>query len=387
MPADSFNLHHCRQAGSRIRGTLRSRFSHASFGTIWATAASNCSKRFLSSCRCFCWHCGSVSGRCRGITFSRPWALRYSCSFRAGTFVPITSRRWGVVRDHLDCFRDHCLGRRPLSWFFPLLMFAWAKLHPGVIMGQGLICGAIGWEWCNLALRWNKPLTKPQCIRLTIVGGAGPGGNVSQPAPHRPLLVPVLGGGEALGAKAVRGNAAGLSASHRSKPSLALARLSDYRRRGRYDRRAISANIGCGKSPCCLASLGLANLALRSLQDWTLYRSCRGRASPLAAALARKLMSPVDLCRGKLYAVIKRLDRSMKGIVASRAFRPNMVWPIAGFLVLVLISCVPAWSKLMPVQNSKEWPVAALKLVPARRHPREFLRTAGLRIVYRMEAG
>jgi len=31
----------------------------------------------------------------------------------------------------------------------PLLMLVWGNTHPGIITGQGLLAGAIAWEWLN----------------------------------------------------------------------------------------------------------------------------------------------------------------------------------------------------------------------------------------------
>jgi hypothetical protein len=69
--------------------------------------------------------------------------------------------------------RDHCVGRRALSWETPLLMLLWGNMHPGVITGQGLLLGAIAWEWLNRSLGWNTPLSRASCVRLTVVGGLG----------------------------------------------------------------------------------------------------------------------------------------------------------------------------------------------------------------------
>src|SRR5439155_3374787 len=68
---------------------------------------------------------------------------------------------------------DHCRGRRSLSWETPLLMLLWGNTHPGVITGQGLLAGAIVWEWLNRWVRLNPPLGSAACWRLTVVGGLG----------------------------------------------------------------------------------------------------------------------------------------------------------------------------------------------------------------------
>ena len=53
---------------------------------------------------------------------------------------------------------DHCVGRRPLTWWLPVVMLLWSNTHPGIITGQGLLAGAIGWEWLNRWLKFNPPL-------------------------------------------------------------------------------------------------------------------------------------------------------------------------------------------------------------------------------------
>jgi hypothetical protein len=253
--------------------------------------------------------------------------------------------------------QDHCLGRRPLPWFFPLVLFAWANLHPGVITGQGLICGAIAWEWCNRRLRWNDSLSNSQCLRLTIVGGLGLAATFLSPHPVDRFLYPFSADVKHSVQKLfVEMQPAYLHLTDPNHLSLWLiylitaavavttvVRFRDYR---------------LWEIALLLGVTGLANLALRSLQDWTYIVLVVG--VPHLSALLRAARAPSGFLTRRIVAGIKRLDRSMKGIVASRAFRPNMVWPIAGFAILVLISCVPAWSKQMPVQNSKDWPVTAL---------------------------
>ncbi len=85
---------------------------------------------------------------------------------------------------------DHCTGRRSLPWWLPPLMLAWANLHPGVIMGQGLLIGAIAWEWLNRLLRLNAPLDRPALLRLSVVGGLALAATFISPDPLGRLLYP-----------------------------------------------------------------------------------------------------------------------------------------------------------------------------------------------------
>ena len=98
--------------------------------------------------------------------------------------------------------------------------------------------------------------------------------------------------------------------------------------------------------------------ALRSLQDWTYIVLAVG-VPPFRHA-THSVISERRTLAERIDGGIKRLDRSVKGIDDTRVFRPKISWPDAGFAVLVVISCVPAWSMQMPVQNSKEWPVDAV---------------------------
>src|SRR5206468_1873347 len=41
-------------------------------------------------------------------------------------------------------------------------------------------------------------------------------------------------------------------------------------------------------------------------------------------------------------------------------FQPQWMWPALGFGTLLIVSVIPPLSRAMPVQNSDEWPVAAL---------------------------
>src|SRR5271165_3160028 len=65
---------------------------------------------------------------------------------------------------------EHCTGKRALTWWLPVVMLLWSNLHPGVITGQGLLIGAIGWEWLNRWVKLNPPLSRSACWRLTLIG-------------------------------------------------------------------------------------------------------------------------------------------------------------------------------------------------------------------------
>jgi hypothetical protein len=85
---------------------------------------------------------------------------------------------------------DHCAGRRPVDGRLPVLMLLWANLHPGVIAGQGLLLGALGWEWLNRRLRLNRPLEPGAFRRLLLLGGLGLLATFVAPDPLSRLLYP-----------------------------------------------------------------------------------------------------------------------------------------------------------------------------------------------------
>ena len=249
--------------------------------------------------------------------------------------------------------QDHCFGRRPLPWFFPLLLCAWANLHPGVITGQGLICGAIGWEWCNLLLRWNKPLQKSQCWRLTMIGGLALAATFVSPHPVERFLYPFSAD--------VKHSVQKLfvemqpAYQHLMDPNhLSLWLVYLLTAAVAYSVVVRFREYRLWEIALLLGVTGLANLALRSLQDWTYIMLMVG--VPRLSQMVRASQGTKNV----LVAGIERLDRSMKGIVASRWFRPNFVWPALGFGILVVVSVVPALAKQMPVQDGKNWPSDAL---------------------------
>ncbi|CAN5415913.1 hypothetical protein BH10PLA2_BH10PLA2_22600 [soil metagenome] len=249
--------------------------------------------------------------------------------------------------------QDHCFQRRPLPWFFPLVLCTWANLHPGVITGQGLICGAIGWEWCNRLLRWNTPLDKSQCWRLTLIGGLALAATFFSPHPVERFLYPFSAD--------VKHSVQKLFVEMQP----AYLHLTDPNHLSLWLIYAITAAVAYSvvirfrdyrmwELALLLGVTGLANLALRSLQDWTYITLLVG--VPRLSALVRESQGS----RNAVLGLLHRLDRSLKGIVASRWFRPNFVWPAVGFGLLLFLSVVPVLSKQMPVQDGKQWPSAAL---------------------------
>ena len=252
--------------------------------------------------------------------------------------------------------QDHCSNRRPLPWFFPLVLFLWANLHPAVITGQALICGAIAWEWCNRKLGWNEPLSKSMCWRLTFVGVAALAASFVTPNPIERLLFPFAANikhpVQKLFVEMQPAYSQLTNPSHLAlwlifliTAAVAVTVILQFRSYRLWELALL------------LGVTGLANVAVRGLQDWTYIVLVVG--VPHLSRLLREA-SPRRAVSRAIVGAINRVDRSLKGIVASRAFRPNMTWPAAAFAVLVIVSCIPSLSKGMPIQHAKNWPVAAL---------------------------
>src|SRR5262245_14294814 len=183
---------------------------------------------------------------------------------------------------------DHCTGKRPVPLALPVVMLLWANLHPGVIVGQGLLAGAIAWEWLNRRVRLNPPLDRSALWRLTWVGGLGLAATLAGPDPVERLLYPF-------------------------KPELAhpimrifteLQPLYPFVARPPYAVLlvyVVAALVGLTVvlrfrsyrlwEVALLAGLGLlANVAFRSLQDWLLVLLALGgpHLAALLAAAARR---------------------------------------------------------------------------------------------------
>ena len=134
-----------------------------------------------------------------GLRFHREGVRWRGVALALLILVLVESRAWNLRPLYLSTMglllvsgwlHDHCIGRRPLPLWLPLLMLAWANLHPGVIMGQGLLVGAIAWEWLNQRLRLNAPLDRPALRRLTWIGGLGVAATFISPDPLGRLLYP-----------------------------------------------------------------------------------------------------------------------------------------------------------------------------------------------------
>jgi hypothetical protein len=300
---------------------------------------------------------------------------------------------------------DHCTGRRPLTcWLLPA-MFLWSNLHPAVIVGQGLLAGAIGWEWLNRWLKWNPPLDRSANWRLTWIGGLGLAVTFFSPHPLDRLLFPF-------------------------RPELAhpiqrifveMQPLYLFLFRPPYTAvlaYLVAVLVGLTVVLCfrhyrlweVMLLLGLAllaNMAVRSLQDWLLVMLALGvphvglllkalqvrirdgkrqqanlafgsagwwvagdgwrakhllTSHPLRTTFRPPPSTLIALC--VLHGLL-RADRFCKRLLSSRLFRWQWFWPATVCALLTVVSLIPPLGRRMPVQESSDWPARAVDFIQA----------------------
>ena len=100
----------------------------------------------------------------------------------------------------------------------------------------------------------------------------------------------------------------------------------------------------------------LGNFAFRSLQDWLLVMLALG-VPHLKELLAHAAHQD---WRRPLIRRVLRIDAGLKRLVVSPLFRWQPAWPAMTLVALLLLSLMPPVSRGMPLQDSPEWPVAAL---------------------------
>lgn len=249
---------------------------------------------------------------------------------------------------------DHCTGRQPLTWLLPVVMLLWANLHPGVIAGQGLLLGAIAWEWLNRYFKLNAPLDLPALRRLTLIAGIGLLATLVSPGPLERLLYPFQPGLRHPIQRIYVEMLPLYVAFSRSPLAVTLAYLlaaamllTVILRFRQYRLWEIAFLAGL---------TGLANLASRSMQDWVLIMLALGVPHLVA------LLSEVARYRRRAWAaVLLRLDRSCHRILVSRWLRLQPRYLLGGVLALLIVSLIPPLARNMPGQAAKEWPVAAVR--------------------------
>ena len=248
---------------------------------------------------------------------------------------------------------DHCTGRRPAAACgCPLVMLLWANLHPGVIVGQALLVGAIGWEWLNRRLRLNAPLDTAACRRLTWLGGLGLAATFVSPDPVERLLYPFR---PELHHPVMRGFT-------EMRPLYTFLTLPPY-------------------------TAGLVYV-VAALTAWTLLRRFRQyrlwevallarpwrpgqRRLPRRAGLAAGDARPRRPASGPNAARIGAGPAAAPGPVAGSAllhapaFQFQWSWPTAALAALAVVSVTPPLSRAVPIQDHPDWPVAAVDWIEA----------------------
>lgn len=254
---------------------------------------------------------------------------------------------------------DHCTGRRRLTWWLIPTMLLWTNMHPGVITGQGLLLGAIAWEWLNRWLKWNAPLDASALGRLTLIGGLGFLVTFVCPDPierlrytFKPELSDPI-----------------MRIFVEMKPlfyfldtlpqvvillyAVAILTLWTVFRRFRFYR---------GWELALLAGTALlGNVACRSAMDWLLIMLAL--AVPHLKEMFRARLAIPSARHQPWGKALVRLDCRLKRLFAAPMFRWQPFYPAAVAALLVLASLIPPIARSMPIQNNLEWPVAALDFV------------------------
>jgi hypothetical protein len=257
---------------------------------------------------------------------------------------------------------DHCHGRRPLTWWLPVVMLAWCNLHPGVIMGEALLAGAIGWEWLNRWCRINPPLDRKACFRLTLGGALGLAASWISPQPLERFLYPF----RPEVAHPIQRIFAEMQPLYQSLWQPPYATLLAY-----FIALCVSLTMvlrfrqyRLWEVGLLLALAGLANLAVRSLQDWMFIMLALGVPHLTVllkeAGKQRRLLAGAISHRSSVVSPLLRAERACKRIFNAPLFRFQWYWPAAAVVLLTAVSLVPPLAWRMPIQNRAAWPVRAL---------------------------
>ena len=267
---------------------------------------------------------------------------------------------------------DHCHGRKPLTWWLPVVMLAWCNLHPGVIMGQALLAGAIAWEWLNRWCRINPPLDRTACLRLTLVGGLGLAVSWISPQPLERLLYPF----RPEVAHPIQRIFAEMRPLYQTLWQPPYATLLVY---------LVAVGVGLTlvlrfrqyrlwEGSLLLVLAALANVAVRSLQDWmfimlalgvphltVLFKEAAKQRHALAGAHVQICRSSFITCHlSSVIGSLLRGERACKRMLNTPLLCFQWNWPAAAVVLLAAVSLVPPLARPMPFQNGRAWPVRAL---------------------------
>ena len=252
---------------------------------------------------------------------------------------------------------DHCLGRKALDWRLPATMLLWANLHPGVITGQGLLLGAIAWEWLNQWAKWNPPLQASSMKRLLFFGLLGLGATFLSPDPIERLrytFKPEL-------AHPIMRIFVEMQPTYSlvTKPPYALGLVylvaglilvTIFLRFRHYRLWELALLAGSGV---------LGNYAFRGLQDWLLLMLALGvpHVKELLAVAARW-----NRRHGGVRRVLQA-DVFVKRLLKSSLFCWQPAWPLGLIGLLLVASLIPPLARAMPWQESPEWPTGAVNYI------------------------
>jgi len=255
----------------------------------------------------------------------------------------------------LSAFQKRHVRISRLNWIWlPLTMLLWANMHPGVITGQALIVGAIGWEWLNYWLQWNQRLDLPALRRLTIIGAIALAATFISPDPIDRLLYPFSPDLK----HPIFGIFVEMQPLHRflfRQPlvapvvyaTAALVLFTIYKRCRHFRGWELALLAG-------LAFLG--SVAVRSLMDWYVIMLAIGLPHVQALYVDAVKRRPLP---GWLHGLL-RLDNGVKRLFAAPAFGFQPGWLLAGVGVLGILTMVPGLGRDMPLRDAPDWPVAAL---------------------------
>ena len=303
------------------------------------------------------WHVVVLALLSAILVVAPAWNLRPLYCTTIGLFLS-----WSLLH-------DHCTGRKPLSWWaLPLVMLLWANMHPGVITGQALLVGAIGWEW--LYSTWGSPparsvpgrpgglphiaLDRPALWRLTLVGSLAFAASFVSPDPIDRLLYPFSSDLK----HPIFRIFAEMQPLHRflfQQPfvapvvyaAAALVLVAIVRRFQHFRLWELALLAG-------LAVLG--SVAVRSLMDWYLIMLALGLPQVKALYVEAVKRRPRA---GWLHGLL-RLDNGLKRLFAGRLLGWQPGWVLAGVGVLGLVTLIPGLGRDLPLRDSPDWPVAAL---------------------------
>jgi isocitrate dehydrogenase len=248
---------------------------------------------------------------------------------------------------------DHCTGQRSLSPWLPLVMGVWANCHPGVITGQGLLLLAVLGEWLNHYLKWNPPLSRAACWRLTALAGLGLAATFVAPQPLERLALPFR--------SELRHPIQRVIVE--MKPLWRAIFESPYEGLPVYLLAAVLGLVVVCRlrqvrlwEVALLLGLGvLANLAIRSSQDWILLLLAVG-----VPQISAWLAEAVQRDRRRRWLVwCLRLDARARRLCRSPLWRWQGLWPGLLLGITAILSLTPPLGRRMPIQEADSYPQAA----------------------------